>query len=515
MALDTPDAELLRQYVTTHSSAAFAELTERYLGVVYRAALRQVRGDQQGAADVAQEVFLLLARKAPRLGDHACLVGWLHTTTRYVARDALRTAACRQHYEQQAATTMTPDQPPPPWERLRPMIDEALGELGERDRQAVLLRYFAELSFAAIGQRLGLAENTARMRVERALEKLQGRLRARGIESTGTALGLLLASEASAGTVPAGLAHAIVTTAAAGTTTVTAGAWIGLMTAGKTTTWLAAAVLVATLGIWGNSLRQKHAAEAALAEAQAQEADLAQRVAKAETVARELEARVTQLATAPAATTPPITSSAPYQEGKMLLAKYPELKRSYVAWIEANIRHEFEPLFRELKLTPEQIQRFIEITCSDGYTMGMGYGPSGKPVLLTLGEKEANDSKVERLTELLGPVGVQQWGKYVNTTPDRNTVARLARDLTFSETPLTPQQAESLTSVVSLARHAPAGQPRARREVNWEEVTEQAQTLLSPAQLTALTAIRDEAFAQRQATAANSSAVAGKTTPKS
>ena len=85
------------------------------------------------------------------------------------------------------------------WLRVRPLIDDALLALPEKDRAAVLLRYFEGRPFAEIGAALELEENAARMRIERALDRLQGALAKRGITSTTATLASVLA-------VPAGLA---------------------------------------------------------------------------------------------------------------------------------------------------------------------------------------------------------------------------------------------------------------------------------------------------------------------
>ncbi len=63
----------------------------RYLNLVYFAALRQVGGDVHRAEDVAQQVFTRLARKASALSGRQTLAGWLHTTTRFAAREIKRT----------------------------------------------------------------------------------------------------------------------------------------------------------------------------------------------------------------------------------------------------------------------------------------------------------------------------------------------------------------------------------------------------------------------------------------
>ena len=203
-ATPTDDAELLRRYAESRDEAAFAELVRRYLGLVYHAALRQMGGDAHAAEDVAQRVFALLAQKAPALRNHATLAGWLHTTTRLTASEARRTERRRRAREQEAfimhgnTTTSPRSSNDAAWFDLRPVIDEALGELDAPDRDAVLLRYFADLPHAQIGARLAISENAARMRVERALEKLHTRLTRRGVTSTASALGVVLANHAGA-----------------------------------------------------------------------------------------------------------------------------------------------------------------------------------------------------------------------------------------------------------------------------------------------------------------------------
>ncbi len=213
----TDDSDLLRRYVQERSQSAFTELVQRKTGLVYSAALRQVSGDTLLAQDVSQSVFIDLARKAPSLLDRAELTSWLYTSTRFAAHKALRAKHRRAHREQEAHTMQENDRDTlteTDWQKLRPILDDAICDLPDHDRSAVLMRYFEGQPFASMGEKLGIGESSARMRAERALDKLRGLLLRRGITSTAAALALALATKAVAAP-PAGLAATLATGALA------------------------------------------------------------------------------------------------------------------------------------------------------------------------------------------------------------------------------------------------------------------------------------------------------------
>src|SRR6478609_9280807 len=150
------DAEMLQRYVRERDERAFAELVQRHLGVVYGAALRRSGGRVHLAEEIAQQVFTDLARKAAALCHHPSLIGWLYRSTRYAAIDVVRAERRGKKLADSLATMPDTNLPAGQveWTELRPVLDAALDQLKEADREAMLLRYFEGLSFAELGARL-------------------------------------------------------------------------------------------------------------------------------------------------------------------------------------------------------------------------------------------------------------------------------------------------------------------------------------------------------------------------
>src|ERR1700690_3171282 len=170
------DWQLLQAYAKNRSETAFAELVRIHLDWVYSVALRHV-GNPHLAEDVVQSVFVLLARKARALGPRTQVGGWLFRTTRLVAGHARR-AEQRRKIREATAYTMSPDTTSPDtdeilWEQLAPHLDQAVAALSEADRTAILLRFYERLPLGRVGERMGVSEEAARKRVNRALERLR------------------------------------------------------------------------------------------------------------------------------------------------------------------------------------------------------------------------------------------------------------------------------------------------------------------------------------------------------
>ena len=194
MADPADDFQLLKAHLAG-SPDAFTELVQRHTPLIYSAALRQTR-DPHMADDITQAVFLLLSQKARRLGQSTILTAWLYRTTRFAALDAMKKHRRRQHHEAVAALSQTPTIEPDPWTEISPLLDDAMNHLREKDRAAILLRYFQNKSLHDVSTTLGTTEAAAGQRINRAINRLRDFFSRRNITIPAAGLSTTLARHA-------------------------------------------------------------------------------------------------------------------------------------------------------------------------------------------------------------------------------------------------------------------------------------------------------------------------------
>ena len=276
----TESRQLLAEYANNGSEAAFRELVARYINFVYSTALRLVERNTQLAEDVTQTVFIDLSRMTKTLSTDIMLGGWLHQHTFHVATKAARGELRRQAREREASEmNMLQNNSDAGLRDATLLLDEAITQLPSEDRTAILLRFFEQRDFRSVGEALGTSEDSARMRVNRAVDKLHGLLKQRGVTLSAAALGTALATEAVTA-APAGLAGAVTAAALAGTTlattaTATAAKAIAMTTLQKTLVTVTVAVL-AGAGIY--EARQAANARAELQTLQQQQTSLTEQI---------------------------------------------------------------------------------------------------------------------------------------------------------------------------------------------------------------------------------------------
>lgn len=250
------DAQLLERYARKGSEDAFSEIVRRHLNLVFSAALRQVRQPQL-AEEITQSAFVDLARQARRLAPDTILSAWLYQVTRRTAIDVIRRESRRQLREQVAHELNAMNAPDTDWTQIEPLLEEGMDTLDEKERAALLLRYFERKSLSEVGAALGVNEEAARKRVSRSVDRLREFFVRRGVSVSAVGLTATITTNAIQA-VPAALGPAIISAALiSGTTAAVSATAISKIIAMTT---IQKALLAATLVAAATSVYQAHEA---------------------------------------------------------------------------------------------------------------------------------------------------------------------------------------------------------------------------------------------------------------
>lgn len=479
------DASLLRAYVRASSEAAFSQLVSRHLDLVYSTALKQLGGNAHRAQDVTQRVFSDLARKATELLHRKTLAGWLYLATPHAAAELMRAEQRRQNREHEAQLMQEANSEPEPDLRLlKPLLDQGLSELKDQDRDVLLLRYFEVRAFAEIGDALGLNEDTARRRCDRALQRLRAALASRGVTSTASALALALGNEAVVA-APAGLSTmvagiALAQAASIGGTSVAA-TLLHFMSTTKVMIGVTGVMIAIVVGSGFHHRRVDEESRQTLAAAKS----------RYEMERRHLENENKQKRLAPATAsvpaTPPLTASNQTSAARNFVPAPPELLVAYRAQEYAFWNREFEAFIADRHMTPEQVARFDAAIDPDPqiklFRDQQGrFGFSAVPDQLS--------HQDENLRALLGTEEYQAMKAFQKSNGSDGLAGTAAAAALLSGTPIASNQVQQLAEIIAQNDrgrvNSMAGTPSSYA---WETIFKQAQGFLSEDQLSALKAV--------------------------
>jgi RNA polymerase sigma-70 factor (ECF subfamily) len=187
MALRDPDIRLMLRVRDADDASAFSELVERFqhrlVGVMHH-----LVGNHDEAEDLAQEVFLRVYRTRQRYSPSAKFSTWLFTIANNLALNSLRDRKRRPHLPLAGGdSTMLGPRPadrvpdakdPPPthnlqFQEMAGVVRQALDDLNERQRMAVVLNKFEDMGYAEIAEVMGLTSKAVKSLLSRARGKLR------------------------------------------------------------------------------------------------------------------------------------------------------------------------------------------------------------------------------------------------------------------------------------------------------------------------------------------------------
>ncbi len=527
--MDSP--ELLQRYAEEHSEAAFTELVRRHVDLVYSAALRQVGGDAHRAQDVTQIVFTELARSAAKLSRHTALTGWLYTTTHFTAGKILRTERrrCDREKEAQLMNELLGSRPDDNWECLRPVLDEAMHKLNRRDREAILLRFFEQRSFAEVGKHLGLGENAARMNVERALDKLGGLLAQRGVRSTAGALAVVLANQ-TVSAAPVGLVStvaggALAQIAVASASSGAASVLVNFMSTAKIAAIAAAGLVALGTGLFYQA--QASRTEKSIADMNRESEQLrarllgmSERIASVETSALQPAHDAQSSGVAAGGLTPESTAHAAAVAREAVTRELLSNGRFNQLTLQnalADIRSGRGLFYQRLGLTLEQIKQFEAIlsgALSDAWKVRVDAqlasrnddDPATRASL-----QQVRQRMEDSIRGLLGESGLAHFLDHERAQKAEGFAQLMALNLYFTDSPVTPEQGRQIAEI--LTRHSPDFQQG--RDFNFtqldnDKVLADATSVLLPSQVESLRDLLEYYAFQRELNAARRAAAGGK-----
>ena len=181
------DGELLGRFADRGDEGAFEALVGR-LGPMVLGVCRRMLADSHDVDDAFQATFLVLVKKAGSIRDRELVGPWLHGVATRTARRARASSALRAARERVAVVPEAREDDAgleSQWPELRALIDEEIGRLPEHHRRPVVLCDVEGLSREEAAERLGWTLNMVRGRLERARDRLRGRLARRGLAPSG------------------------------------------------------------------------------------------------------------------------------------------------------------------------------------------------------------------------------------------------------------------------------------------------------------------------------------------
>ena len=187
MAVDRQAEEKrLIEYMTGYQNGSMDDFEKLY-GALKQPLLRYLWTFVRNATvaeDLLQDTFVQIHRARQTYTPPRPVRPWIYAITRHVALMHLRSGRRRK---EMLADDQLPEVPvPPEMEKLadRATLHQMLSELPQASREVLMLHHLLGLSFQEVGQVLGVAAGTAKVRSHRAIKVLRKKLNEREGDSS-------------------------------------------------------------------------------------------------------------------------------------------------------------------------------------------------------------------------------------------------------------------------------------------------------------------------------------------
>jgi RNA polymerase sigma-70 factor (sigma-E family) len=139
-------------------------------------------GDRAVAEDLVQDAFVRLAGRLAHLRDAGSFDAYLRRTVVNLSHSYFRRKRVERMYLKRARAMIEPDDARRPGRSVeeREVLWSALGKLSERQRAAIVLRFYEDLSEVQVAEILRCRPGTVKSLVSRGLERLRTEMRGEG-----------------------------------------------------------------------------------------------------------------------------------------------------------------------------------------------------------------------------------------------------------------------------------------------------------------------------------------------
>jgi hypothetical protein len=158
-------------------------------------------------------------------------------------------------------------------------------------------------------------------------------------------------------------------------------------------------------------------------------------------------------------------SNRPGRGGWGAMSSNPEFQKLMALQMKGRLDQTYGSLYKTLNLSPQQLQQFQSLLAEKQQAMmdvlqaarAQGLSPRTDPQGFNQLVSQAQSQVDSSIQQVLGDAGFQQYQQYQQTLPERNTVNSLTQQLSYTQTPLTDDQAAQMVSLLAQAQPQKAG----------------------------------------------------------